>query len=75
MAAVFHRGLCGNDDEGTDVGDVTMVEVVDSSSACPQDRHDWFVVVKSKLRWRGLVAYDDGHRVVRSVIFCGTNHA
>ena len=36
-----------------------MVEVVGSSLACSWDGLGWFVAVKSKLRWRGPVAYDD----------------
>ena len=42
-----------------DVGDAAMVVVVGSSPACSWDGLGWFVAVKSKLRWRGPVAYDD----------------
>ena len=38
----------------SDVGDVALVEVVGSSSACPWDCHGLLVAVKLKLRWRGL---------------------
>ena len=43
----------------SDVGGVALVEVVGSSSACPWVCLGLFVAVKSKLRWRGPVAYDD----------------
>jgi hypothetical protein len=57
----------------SDIGDVALVAVVGSSST-------WvclglIVVVKSKLRWWVLVAYDDWRQEVCSVIFRGTSLA
>ena len=43
----------------SDVGDVALVEVVGSSPTCLCDCIGLFVAVKSKLRWRVPVAYDD----------------
>jgi hypothetical protein len=56
------------------VGDAALVVVVGSSPACSWVCLDLFVAVKSKLRWRVPVAYDDWQhddwqQVVRSVIF------
>jgi hypothetical protein len=41
------------------VGDVALVAVVGSSPTCSWVCLGLFVAVKSKLRWRVLVAYDD----------------
>jgi hypothetical protein len=51
------------------VGDVALVAVVGSSPICSWVCLSLFVAVKSKLRWRVPVAYDDWQQVVRSVIF------
>jgi hypothetical protein len=58
-----------------DVGDVALVEIVGSSSACPWVGLGLFVAVKSKLRWRVPVVYDDWRQVVCSAIFHGVSLA
>jgi hypothetical protein len=59
----------------SDVGDVALVEIVGSSSACPWVGLGLFVAVKSKLRWWVPVAYDDWRQVVCSAIFHGASLA
>ena len=49
-----------NDDDGGDVRDVAMVEVIGSSPVCPRGCLGWFAAAKSKLQWRVPVACDDG---------------
>ncbi|KAE8812930.1 Ubiquitin carboxyl-terminal hydrolase 9 [Hordeum vulgare] len=65
----------GNDDDGSEVGDAAMVAVVGSSPACPQYCLGMFVVVESKLRWRGPAIYDDWLQVARSAISRGASRA
>ena len=59
MASVRVEAFVATIMEVSKVGDVVLVEVVGSSPACSWDGLSWFVAVKSKLRWRGHVAYDD----------------
>ena len=71
----WRRGFSGNDDDGSDVGDATMVAIVGSSSACPWFCLDLFVAVESKLRRRGPVVYDDWLQVALSAIFRDASRA
>jgi hypothetical protein len=59
----------------SDVGDTALVAVVGSSSTCPWVCLGLFVSMKSELRWRVPVAYDDWRQVIRSVIFHGASFA
>ena len=70
---LWRPGFCGNDDGGSDVDDAAMVAVVGSSPACLRFCLGLLVAVKSKLRWRGPVVYDDWLHVTRSVIFRGAS--
>jgi hypothetical protein len=72
---LWRPGFCGNDDGGGDVGDAAMVEVVGSSPACPRVCLGLSVAVKSKLRRRGPVVYDDRLQVALSAIFRGASRA
>ncbi|XBI88216.1 hypothetical protein VPH35_026203 [Triticum aestivum] len=57
----------------SEVGGMTVVAVVGSSSACPWDYLGLFVAVKSELRRRGPCGNDDKQRAVYSVVFHGAN--
>jgi hypothetical protein len=71
--SLWRPGFCGNDDDGSDVGDAAMVAVVGSSPACLRFCLGLLVAVESKLRRRGPVVYDDWLHVTRSAIFCGAS--
>jgi hypothetical protein len=55
-------GFCGNDDGGSDAGDMAMVAVVGSSPVCPRDCLGLIVGVKLKLWRRPLRGTLTGYR-------------
>lgn len=57
----------------SDVGDVTIFEVVDSSLACPRNYLGLFLAVKLELRRRGPGGDDDKKQVVCSMVFHGAS--
>ena len=71
--SLWRPSFCGNDDGGSDVGNVAMVAVVGSSPACSRYCLGLFVTVESKLRRQGPVVYDDWLQMARSAIFRGAS--